>query len=147
MRPNQVTGHVGDGLASVRTPGTTFWLAGGLCKIVTVIPNTECDVTCRRLSPTRAVSRSSSTRIAEVKNPGTASEHDLPPGDDHGYPWRYDTFWRFEERDGGVYMEVEAVSLTRNAGRAVSPSCPTRGARRAGGEPPYGCRNAPGRIE
>lgn len=116
-------------------------------KIVTVTLNTEYDVTCRRLSPTRAVGRSSSTSIAEVKNPGTASGHELPPGDDHGYPWRFDTFWRFEERGGGVYMEVEAVSLTRNVPRVVSPTCSTRGARRAGGEPPYGCRNAPGRVK
>ena len=44
----------------------------------------------------------------------------LPPGDDHGFLWRLHTFWRFEERDGGVYMEVEAISLTRNVPRIVS---------------------------
>lgn len=42
-------------------------------KIITVLLNTEYDVTCRRLSPTRAVSRAYSTCIAEVENPGTAS--------------------------------------------------------------------------
>jgi hypothetical protein len=90
-------------------------------RIITAVLNTEYDVTYRRLSPTRVASRSYSTRIAEVENPGTASERELPPGDDHGFLWRLDTFWRFEERDGGVYMEVEAISLTRNVPRIVSP--------------------------
>ena len=38
----------------------------------------------------------------------------LPAGDDHGFLWRLDSYWRFAERDGGVYMECEAVSLTRD---------------------------------
>jgi hypothetical protein len=89
-------------------------------RILTIVLNTEYDVTYRRLSPTRAASRSYSTRIAEVENPGKASEHELPPGDDHGFLWRLHTFWRFEERNGGVYLEVEAISLTRNVPRIVS---------------------------
>jgi hypothetical protein len=89
-------------------------------KLFTIVMNTEYDITYRRLSPTRVASWSHSTRIAEVENLGTASEHELPPGDDHGFLWRLHTFWRFEERDGGVYMEIEAVSLTRNVPRIVS---------------------------
>jgi hypothetical protein len=90
-------------------------------KIITVVLDTEYDVTYRRLGPTRAASRSYSTRIAEVENPGTAREHALPAGDDHGFLWRLDTFWRFEERDHGVYLEVEAISLTRSVPRLLSP--------------------------
>ena len=86
-------------------------------KIFTVVLNTEYDITYRRVSPTRAASRSYSTRIAEVENAGTASEYELPPGDDHGFLWRMHSFWRFEERDGGVYVEFEAVSLTREVPR------------------------------
>ena len=89
-------------------------------KIITVVLNTEYDITYRRVSPTRVASRSYSTRIAEVVNPGTVSEHELPPGDDHGFLWRMHSFWRFEERDGGVYVEFEAISLTRNVPRIVS---------------------------
>ena len=31
-----------------------------------------------------------------------------------GYLWRLNSYWRFEERDGGVYLECESVSLTRD---------------------------------
>ncbi|MDP2996812.1 MAG: hypothetical protein Q8N47_04935 [Bryobacterales bacterium] len=89
-------------------------------KFVTVVLNTNYDITYRRVSPTRAASRSYSTRIAEVEKPGTASEHELTPGDDHGFLWRMHSFWRFEERDGGVYVEFEAISLTRDVPRFVS---------------------------
>ncbi|MEK7751386.1 MAG: hypothetical protein AAB654_05680, partial [Acidobacteriota bacterium] len=89
-------------------------------KIFTVVLNTEYDITYRRVSPTRVASRSYSTKIAEVEKPGTASEYELPPGDDHGFLWRLHSFWRFEERDGGVYVEFEAVSLTRDVPRFVS---------------------------
>jgi hypothetical protein len=57
-------------------------------KVITVTLNTEYDVTYRRLSPKRAVSRSYSTRIAEVDNAGEKSERELAAGDDHGFLWR-----------------------------------------------------------
>ena len=57
----------------------------------------------------RWYSRSYSTRIAEVDD-----GQELPPGEDHGFLWRLDSYWRFEERDGGVYLECEAISLTRS---------------------------------
>ena len=37
----------------------------------------------------------------------------LPPGHDDGFLWRLYSYWRFQERDGGVYVECEAISLTR----------------------------------
>jgi len=36
-----------------------------------------------------------------------------PPGDDGGFLWRMETWWRVEERDGGVYVQSEVASLTR----------------------------------
>ncbi len=90
-------------------------------KFITIVLNTEYDVTYRRLSRTRAESRSYSTRISEVLGAGTAAEHELPQGDDHGFLWRLHSFWKFEERDGGVYMEVDAISLTRDVPRIVAP--------------------------
>ena len=47
-------------------------------KIITVVLNTEQDITYFHDSPTRAHSRSSAIRIAEVENPGTKSEKELP---------------------------------------------------------------------
>ena len=49
-----------------------------------------------------------------MQDPGERTEHELPPGRDHGFMWRLDTFWRFQERDGGVYMECRAISLSRD---------------------------------
>ncbi len=83
-------------------------------KILTVVLNTNHDVRYFRLDGNRAYSRSYSTRIAEVDNPGKPNERELQPGKDHGFLWRLNSFWRFEQRDGGVYVECEAISLTRD---------------------------------
>jgi hypothetical protein len=83
-------------------------------KILTVVLNTEQEITYYRDSPTRAHSRSSAIRIAEVENAGTPEEQEKTPGNDNGFMWRLETWWRMEERDGGVYVQNEAVSLTRD---------------------------------
>jgi hypothetical protein len=49
-----------------------------------------------------------------VINRGEPGERELPPGNDHGFLWRLYSYWRFEERDGGVYVECQAISLTRS---------------------------------
>jgi hypothetical protein len=83
-------------------------------KIITVVLNTQHDVRYFRDSETRAHSRSSATRIAEVENAGKPNEREKAPGEDGGYLWRMETWWRMEERDGGVYVQSEVVSLTRD---------------------------------
>lgn len=83
-------------------------------KVITVVLNTQHDAQYWRTGPQFAFSRSYSTRIAEVDNPGKADEHELPPGNDHGFLWRVYSYWRFAEREGGVYVECEAISLTRD---------------------------------
>ena len=52
--------------------------------------------------------------IQEVKEYGRPSEHLLPPDTGSGFIWRIHSISRFEERDGGVYLEVEAMALTRD---------------------------------
>jgi hypothetical protein len=83
-------------------------------KIITTVFNTEHEVTYYSVDDTHAFSRSYSTRIAEVENPGLSDEHEKPVGNDHGFLWRINAYWRFQEKDGGVYVQCEAVSLTRN---------------------------------
>jgi hypothetical protein len=83
-------------------------------KVITVVLNTEHEVHYFHDAPGRAHSRSSAVRIAEVKNPGKSDEREKPPGDDGGYLWRMETWWRMEERGGGVYVQSEAASLTRD---------------------------------
>jgi hypothetical protein len=48
-----------------------------------------------------------------VANAGTAEEKEEPVGQGGGYLWRLNSYWRFEERDGGLYIECESISLTR----------------------------------
>ena len=82
-------------------------------KVVTVILDTDYDVRYFPLDGGRCHSRAYSTRIVEVENAGKQDERTLPPGRDDGFLWRLYSYWRFQERDGGVYVECEAISLTR----------------------------------
>src|SRR5947209_947070 len=83
-------------------------------KFTTVIFNTEYAVHWGQVDPTRIYSHSISTRIAEVKDTDHPEGEELPVGQGHGYLWRLNTYWRFQEKDGGVYMQCEALSLTRD---------------------------------
>lgn len=83
-------------------------------KVITVVLNTEHDVTYFRDSQSLAHSRSSATRISEVDDPGKPDEREKSHHDDGGYLWGMETWWRFQEKDGGVYVQSEVVSLTRD---------------------------------
>jgi hypothetical protein len=89
-------------------------------KVVTVTLNTEHDVQYTELDPAHWYSRSISTRVAEVENAGKPDEHEKPVGHDGGFLWRINSYWRFVGRDGGVYVECESVSLTRDIPAALS---------------------------
>jgi hypothetical protein len=83
-------------------------------KVITVVLNTEHDVQYFHDAPGKAHSRSSAVRIAEVENAGESDEREKAPGDDDGFMWRMETWWRMEERDGGVHVQSEVASLTRD---------------------------------
>ena len=83
-------------------------------KVLTVVLNTDHEVRYQVLSPQRALSRSWTTRVQEVQDPDKPGEREKPIGKDGGFLWRLDTWWRFEERDGGTYVACESVSLSRD---------------------------------
>lgn len=83
-------------------------------KILTVVLDTEHEVRYRALDRKRWTCRSYTTRIAEVENAGSPKENVLPPDTGYGFLWRLYSYWRFQERDGGVYVECRAISLTRD---------------------------------
>jgi hypothetical protein len=83
-------------------------------KVITVTLDTEHDVRYFLDSATQAHSRSSAIRISQVENAGKPDEREKPPGDDDGFLWRMETWWRMIEADGGVYVQNEVVSLTRD---------------------------------
>jgi hypothetical protein len=82
-------------------------------KVITVVLDTEHDVRYFHDAPGRAHSRSSAVRIAQVDNPDTVNEREEAPGQDDGFLWGMETWWRVEEADGGVYVQSEVASLTR----------------------------------
>lgn len=83
-------------------------------KFVTVVYDTEYDVEYKRLSPTQAFSNSISTKIVEIENAGMKNERALPEGNDHGYMWRLNSYWRYKQLDDGVLVEVESLTLSRD---------------------------------
>lgn len=67
-----------------------------------------------KLSPTRIYSVSHTTRVQEIDDLGTSSEHKMPVDTGNGYVWRLYSISRMEERDRGVYVEMEAIVLSRD---------------------------------
>lgn len=83
-------------------------------KVLTCVVDTQHEVHYVIVDPSRAWSRSRSTEIREVAAWGKPNEHELPAGHDDGYLWRMNTYWRFEQKDGGTYVECQSISLTRD---------------------------------
>jgi len=83
-------------------------------KVVTVRYNTEHTVVYGPPQKGQQSSRSFTTKIAELQNAGTASEIEKPIGDDSGFLWRLNSYWRFKEQDSGVVIECESISLSRS---------------------------------
>lgn len=92
---------------------------------ITVYLDTWHDVRYRDLDPKRTFSRSVCRRVQQVENAGTPEEHLLPPGEGLGVLWAMDSVWKLAERDGGVYAELDALTLTRDLplglGAALGP--------------------------
>jgi hypothetical protein len=103
-----------------RAPGSLkVYLKLQRSKIVTVVFNTEHVVTFARVSPTRATSQSMATKIAELEDPNTPRERELPVGDDRGFLWKLNAYWRYEQVNDGVIIECESVSLSRTVPAVV----------------------------
>lgn len=90
-----------------------FFLRFVMKKVITVVVNSEHEAVFRKPAADRAEGWIHSTRIAEVENAGEATEREKPVGNDGGYLWRLNTYWRLLVRDGGLYIHCESVSLSR----------------------------------
>jgi hypothetical protein len=87
--------------------------------IVTVTYDTEHRVEFTPRDAARASTRSVATRITEMDHAGSPGERALASDDDHGYLWRMNSYWRYEQVDGGVIAEMESLTLSRNIPSAV----------------------------
>jgi hypothetical protein len=89
-------------------------------KVVTSILDTEHAVHYQTVDAAHTWTRSHTIRIQEVEDAGEPGEHLKPVGQDRGFLWRMNNYWRFEERDGGTYVECQSISLTRDIPAGLS---------------------------
>jgi hypothetical protein len=74
---------------------------------------TDNEVLIARLDANKAYSLSNSVRVQEIAHYGQPDEHALPEGQGPGYVWREFSVSRLEQRDGGVYVEIETIAMSR----------------------------------
>jgi len=86
-------------------------------KVITVVLATEHHVEYTRLSPERAYSMSRTTKVQEV------DDHNVSklPDTGRGFMWRTNSYWRFEQRENGTFIECESISLTRDIPLLLRP--------------------------
>ena len=80
---------------------------------VTAAVETDSEVLLVRPAANRAYSLSNSVRVQEIADYGKPREHALPEGHGPGYVWREFSVSRLEQRDGGVYVEMETIAMSR----------------------------------
>lgn len=80
----------------------------------TVHYNTVHKVNYQRNSPQRISSASQTTRINELDKPGTDEEKEKPEGNDNGFLWRLNSYWRFQQDENGVVVTLESLTLSRD---------------------------------
>ena len=83
--------------------------AGGITGVIDMWSN----IRYGNVDPKHAYVISIADTIREVKDAGRPTEHFVSPDHESGYLWRAATFTRFVEDDGGVYMEMETIGLSR----------------------------------
>ena len=88
-------------------------------KIVTVVYNTEHNIHYTRYSDKRASSKSIATKIAEVEQLEDKKEREKPQGEDHGFLWRLNSYWRYWQFRDGVIIECESLTLSRSIPRIL----------------------------
>jgi hypothetical protein len=76
--------------------------------------DTDCEASYFQVDDRRWYSISNTTHIQEVDKFGTPEQRTLPEDQGTGLIWRLSSITRLEERDGGVYAELEAIALSRD---------------------------------
>jgi hypothetical protein len=76
--------------------------------------DTDCEAFYFRVDDHRWYGISNTIHIREVDKFGTQEQRTLPEDQGTGLIWRLSSITRLEERDGGVYAELEAIALSRD---------------------------------
>ena len=69
--------------------------------------------------PKRAYSMATTTRLQQIQDYGGRHQRELEPAAPKAYLWAVSTITRYLERDGGVYVELEGMALSRGIPSAL----------------------------
>ncbi len=83
-------------------------------KILTAVLIMDLESVYQAVGENRCFIDSVSTKMREVRESGTANEKVLPDGEGTGFLWRQNSYWRLEQAEDGIFVELESLSLTRN---------------------------------
>jgi hypothetical protein len=92
-------------------------------KIITVVLDGLYDVKYGQLDPEHQFCVSRSMQMVEVSDDRDSQSTDAVHSDDssesragadHGFLWRTNAYWRFQQADDGVFVEFESISLSRD---------------------------------
>ena len=76
------------------------------------------------VDPVRWTFAAHSTHIGEVEHPKDKKKVDEehPAEEGAGYLWRLNFYWRVQQADNGVYVELEVITLARQTSGRINPS-------------------------
>ena len=82
--------------------------------VITVVMDSRYDITYGQHGCAARIQHlAEHARCDEIDGSGDGTGARLSADEEHGFLWRLNTYWSYEERDGGVYLQIESVSLTR----------------------------------
>jgi hypothetical protein len=84
---------------------STLWIA--------VAYDSLYDTHYRKIDANRWTSKSASISIKELQDPKNPQAGTLPEGDDHGLLWKTNTYWFARERNNGLDLQVDSMTLSR----------------------------------
>jgi hypothetical protein len=73
-----------------------------------------------RVDSRRGYSVVDTMEVRQIDGYGSANQHFLPPDTGSGFIWRIRSVSRYEQRDGGVILALEAIALTRDIPASLS---------------------------
>jgi hypothetical protein len=82
--------------------------------LVTAAFYTEMDSKFFALNGRQGYMSFTTTRVQQIEHYGEKDERRLAPDEGSGYLWRLVSFARFEEREGGLYLELEVIGLSKD---------------------------------
>ena len=114
----------------------TFFRAKRSAGVVTGVLDLWMTTDYKRLAPDRVTSIAKAECVRQVEHAGERGELRLRPGSGSGYLWRADALSKYLERDGGVYVELDTIGLSRGyppfLGWVIEPVARTMGRESAG---------------